>query len=180
MLKSIITTGHTRTRIIKNGRGHTHDGATPLMIYLTESGAKFIKTTEFTAIKMDKQDEKLLDYCLNEIKDQYKIFLEGFDDIKKKNQILLVICSLIITLPLSNENMVNKIMLSIYSSGIFIAGVICLIISVLLLILSMRDTPVNIPYFNDIFNSVGKYKSPNVKRAIIKTYSEDLEAVRVK
>jgi len=35
MLKSIMTTGHTRTKILKtNGRGHTHDGATPLTVLL--------------------------------------------------------------------------------------------------------------------------------------------------
>jgi len=39
LLKSIMTTGHTRTKIIKNGRGHTHDWASPLTVYLMESGA---------------------------------------------------------------------------------------------------------------------------------------------
>mgnify|MGYP001578020790 CR=1 len=31
--------GHTRTKIIKNGRGHTQYGATHLMFYMEESGA---------------------------------------------------------------------------------------------------------------------------------------------
>ncbi len=112
-----------------------------------------------------KDEEELVNFSLNEIKDQYKIFLEGFDDIKKKNQLLLIVCSLIITLPLSNDSIINKFMSSTYSSGFFIAGIICLIISILLLIISMKDTPINIPNFQDILNSIGKYKAINVKKS---------------
>ncbi|MBI3033253.1 hypothetical protein HYY69_07290 [Candidatus Woesearchaeota archaeon] len=71
--------------------------------------------------------EKSIDFCLDEIKEQYGIFLEGFDDIKKKSEILLVVCSLII------------------------------------------------PYFEDIFLSINKYKSIDVKTAVIKSYKRDLE-----
>ena len=124
-----------------------------------------------------KDDLDLVNYGLQEVKDQYKIYLEGFDDIKKKNQILLLICSLIITLPLSSTYIINGIMEYRLFLGFFISGVICLIATIVLLITSMKDTPIEIPYSEDIIKSIGKYKPINVKKAIMKTYSRDLNVI---
>ncbi len=125
----------------------------------------------------NKDDLDLVNYALQEVKYQYRIYLEGFDDIKKKNQILLLICSLIITLPLSSDYIVSEIMKSTFFVGIFISGVLCLIISIVLLLISMIDTQIEIPYFYDILNSIGKYRSINVKKAVVKRYAYNLDII---
>lgn len=123
-----------------------------------------VKTNELSLVK----------YALQEIKDQYKIHLEEFDDIKNKNQILLLICSLIITLPISSELVIKKILSLNIFIEFFISGVICLVIAILLLIVSMMNTPLRIPLFEDIMEAIGKYKEVNIMKSIARTYAEDL------
>ncbi len=128
----------------------------------------------YSSMPRDEEFE-LIKYILQEIKDQYKIYLEGFSDIKKKNQILLLICSLIIALPLSNSLIIEKIYLShniIIAS--FLSGVISLVLAIFFLIFSMKEIPVRIPLFDDIIGSLGKYEGKILMISVAKAYSDDL------
>lgn len=125
---------------------------------------------------MPKNDElELVKFGLQEVKDQYKVYLDGFNDIKQKNQVLLLICSLIITLPLSSTMVFNKIISSSnFIIALFISGIILLITAIILLILSMKETQVRIPLFEDFLSSIGKYKPLNIMKSFMKAYSNDL------
>ena len=61
---------------------------------------------------------ELVKFGLQEIKDQYNTYLNGFDDIREKCQFFLLICSLVITFPLSSSLLLNKVI----SSGNFFLG----------------------------------------------------------
>lgn len=123
----------------------------------------------------NNEELELIKFGLQEVKDQYKVYLDGFNDIKQKNQVLLLICSLIITLPLSSTVVLNKIISSSnLIIALFISGIIILVTAIILLILSMRDTQVRIPLFDDFLNSIGKYKPLNIMKSFMKAYSSDL------
>lgn len=121
------------------------------------------------------EELELIKFGLQEVKDQYKIYLDGFNDITQKNQVLLLVCSLMITLPISSSLVLQKILSSTnWIIALFIAGIVLLIITIILLILSVREMPVRIPSFDDFLASIGKYKPHNIMKAVMRAYSNDL------
>ena len=119
----------------------------------------------------------IVQYALEEVKDQYAIYIEGFDDIKKKAKILLLVCSLSITLPLSNSYITSKIMISDIFLVMFLSGILCLSISIIMLLISLFDVQVEMPYMDDIVNSIGKYQATKIKMAVLKTYTSNLNTM---
>ncbi len=124
---------------------------------------------------MTDKDLEIAKYALQEIKDQYKTYLESYDNIKKKNQILLLICSLIITLPLSETIIVKNIILAPkIIIALFISGTICLVSAIILLIVSMKEPTIKTPLFEDIIGSIGKYKASLIFKNAGTVYSKNL------
>ena len=128
---------------------------------------------------MKKQDDtiKKLEFSLNEIKYQYNLIMTSFDDIKNKNQILLFICSLLLTLPLSNEFIMTKLIASkCFLLILFISGIICLTFALLLLIFSMFDSKLSIPEVEHISSAIEKFDLEKTMKAVQKRYIEDLNS----
>jgi len=125
---------------------------------------------------MPKDEElEIIKYALQEIKDQYQIYLDGFDDRKKKVQIFLVVCSLIITFPLSSEFLMERIISSQeLFIALFIAGIIVLVSTIITSIYSIMDIGVRIPAYDDIINSIGKYKTTEIMKNVAEAYAKDL------
>lgn len=124
---------------------------------------------------MSKDDEsEIIKYALQEVKDQYQIYLDGFDDRKKKVQIFLVVCSLMITLPLSNNFIIERIISSMWLIAFFVSGIITLIITILILIYSIMEIHIRIPAYTDILDSIGKYKADYILKGVARAYANDL------
>lgn len=125
---------------------------------------------------MSKDEElEIIKYALQEVKDQYQIYLDGFDDRKEKVQIFLIICSLIITIPLSSEFITEKIFsLQNWIIGIFMAGIFLLVITIVILIRSIAGIQIKIPAYADILDSIGKYKTKAIMKSVAKAYAKDL------
>ncbi len=99
----------------------------------------------------------------------------GLQEVKDQNQVLILICSLMITLPISSSLVLQKILSTTnWVIGLFISGIIILIITIILLILSVREMPVRIPSFDDFLDSLGKYKPLNIMKSFMKAYSNNL------
>ena len=123
------------------------------------------------------EDEELeiIKYALQEVKDQYQIYLDGFDDRKEKVQIFLIVCSLMITIPLSSEFIMKKILsLQNWFIALFVTGIILLVITILILIRSITGIPIKIPVYDDILNSIGKYKTKAIMKGVARAYAQDL------
>ncbi len=104
-------------------------------------------------------------------------YLNGFNDIREKCQFFLLICSLVITFPLSSSLLLNKIISSGYLFlGLYLSGLILLVITIILLIFILREMEVRVPYFDDFISSINVYTPVNVMIAFMKAYSSDLNA----
>lgn len=124
---------------------------------------------------MAKDDLLLLRSALKEAKYQFDIYLEGFNDLKQKNQILLVVCSLFITVPLSSEKLLNLILVSdSFVFALFIAGQVILVLCIISMIWSMRATPVYILNLGGLINFIGTYNERQALKAIVKNYRDNL------
>lgn len=124
----------------------------------------------------EKEDIESTRFALQEVKDHYNLVLESFNDIRGKNQILLFICSLLLTLPLSNNFIIEKLNSSHYIFiFLFITGLFCLTIALILLIGSIIGKEVNIPEVKSIRDSIGKYKHIQIMKAVLDKYIKDLD-----
>lgn len=122
----------------------------------------------------DKYEFELRKIALKVAKDRFRENLVQFDDTKKKNQILLLISSLFITLPLSSELVLSKIFGSSCLTILFVQGITLLVISVILLIVSMFESRVHWPEYLDVLENIGKqpYTPNGIISALVKGYDE--------
>lgn len=131
---------------------------------------------------MSKDEElEIVKYALQEIKDQYQICLDGFDDRKEKVRIFLIVCSLIITIPLSSEFIMIKIFsLQNWMIGVFMSGIFLLVITIIVLIRSITGIQIKIPAYTHILESIGKYKTQTIMKSVAKAYARDLNINMIK
>lgn len=121
------------------------------------------------------EELEIVKYALQEIKDQYQIYLDGFDDRKEKVQIFLIVCSLIITIPLSSQFIMEKIFsLHNWFIGLFMAGIILLVITIIILIRSITGIQIKIPVYADILDSIEKYKAKAIMKSVARVYAKNL------
>lgn len=119
-------------------------------------------------------DEQLWQVALNEVKDQFKIYLETYDDIKKRVQILLIVCSLFITLPLASDYAISIVLKRIPTLILFLTGMLLLIFSITILIMAVHESPVRMPLFDDVIRSVGRYRPSAILQALTFSYNANL------
>lgn len=120
------------------------------------------------------KDEHLWHIALNEVKDQFRIYLEAYDDIKKRVQILLIVCSLFITLPLASDYAISLVLKNVPTLILFVTGMILLIASIVLLIMAVHESPVRMPLFDDVISSIGKYRPVTILKALTFSYNANL------
>lgn len=125
-----------------------------------------------------KENEELfiLKETLEEARHQFKIDLGYFDDIKKKCEIFLLMCSLFITLLLSSDFIMKLILNSgDFTLASFLIGLIFLIISIVYIIVVLYSVNLKVVLIDDIIDSLNKYNSKKILKSIINKYKEDMK-----
>lgn len=56
----------------------------------------------------------------------------------------------------------------------FLTGMVLLIVSIVLLIMAVHESPVRMPLFNDVITSIGKYRPATILKALTISYNVNL------
>lgn len=121
------------------------------------------------------EDGELLLESWRETRFQNNFYLESYEDMKKRLRLLILISSLFITIPLSSEYILGRILKNGILLGIFISGMIILMFSILSMILIFKRDKLKLPFTGNIYKKMGSYANTSITKGIIIEYNKDID-----
>jgi hypothetical protein len=110
-----------------------------------------------------------------EAKDQFATQLQDFDDIKSKANIYLVVSSLFITLPLTSDRLLDRILEAPYLAPIyFFTGIGFLVLAIIAILWSLSVVKIKILRPEEVYEAVPKYSRGKLLKAMAKNYITNL------
>ncbi len=116
-----------------------------------------------------------LNLSLDEARNHYKIHLQQFDDIVRKNNSVLLANSIIISLVVGNNYLLNNVLESNFAFLlIFIIGLSILFTSLFFSLISLNKSMLRVPKIKNIYKVARKYSNLNLINALTKEYVRDI------
>lgn len=116
---------------------------------------------------------ELLQETLHELRHQYTLYLQGFDDVKKKAELFLVICSLFISIPFFSSAWLSAIATNRFIKYAYLSSLLLFVLSIILVIQTMRIVAIRLPKTTVLLKE--EYAETERLEAFVKQNMKDLE-----